>query len=253
MTGDKTLTYPLTDEEKKLVERYHNIIYKVMKDMGLMYLYDELYDVGALALMAAVRKYQTRSELQKYAFTTIAYINIKRAYAKNIATEVTVSLDAKISEDGLTLYDVTPAPDYMPKNSEKTLKAYSRVKELLSEKERMCVKLHLSGMSVRKIKQCYGIPRSTYGCAIRRARKKCFAHYGEIFDTTETAEMPKQEQRRITAEESAEILRLFDEGISMRHIGRILGRDKNVISRHVKKIPSGGSLNGTKQKLLPLE
>ncbi len=236
MTGDKTLTYPLTDKEKALVERYHNIIYTVMNDMRLIHqMQNDLYGTGALALMAAARKYLARSDLQKYSFNTIAYASIRRGYIKNIAAEATVSLDAEIGENGLTLYDVTPAPDYMSKNSGKTLKAYNCVKELLSEKEYMCVELHSSGLSVREIKQHYGIPRSTYECVIRRARKKCFTHYGEIFDTTETAEMPKQEQRRITAEESAEILRLFDEGISMRHIGRILGRDKNVISRHIKK------------------
>ncbi len=46
MTGDKTLIYPLTDEEKVLVERYHNIIYTVMRDMGLMNWSNDLYDAG---------------------------------------------------------------------------------------------------------------------------------------------------------------------------------------------------------------
>ena len=34
MTG-KTMTRPLTDAERALVERYHNLIYRVMHDLHL--------------------------------------------------------------------------------------------------------------------------------------------------------------------------------------------------------------------------
>lgn len=236
MTGDKTLTCPLTDEERELTERYHDLIWKVMNDMQLpRQLQDDLYGDGALALMAAVRQYQTQSKLQKHSFATIAYVCIKRACFNNIATEAAVSLDAEIGEGGLTLYEVTPAPDYTPENSEKTLKAYSRVKELLSGKEYMCAEIHTSGLPTREIKQYYGISHNTYNCVIRRARKKCFAHYGDIFDTTEAVEMPKEKHRPVTEEENAEILRLFNEGMSAIQIANILGRHRTVIYRHIKK------------------
>ncbi len=240
MTGDRALTHPLTDEEKALVERYHNIIYTVMNDMRLPHKkQDDLYGDGALALMAAARQYQTQSRLQKYSFATIAYISIRRAYANNIRAKKkfeTISLDAEIGDTGFTLYNITPAPDYTPENSEETLKAYSRVKELLTEKEYVCVELYALGLPIREIEQYHNTSRGAYNDAIWRAREKCFVHYGEIFDTTDTAEIPeKKKQRSVSEDEHAEIIRLFNEEMSMQQIGRMLGRNTSVVRRHVKK------------------
>ncbi len=241
MTGDQTLTYPLTDEEKALVERAHGLIWKVMWDMRLPYaMRDNLYDIGALALMRTARKYQTRNELQKYAFTTIAYRKLKNAYIKNIKAEKKFeakSLDAEINDNGSTLRDIIPAQDYVPENLEETLEAHRRVRELLSEKEFMCIELCALGLSSYEIEQYHGISRGTYTKIIWRVKEKCFARYGEIFNTTETAELPKKRKlQRITEEESAEIIRLFNEGMSTVQIGRILERNHSSISYHIKKI-----------------
>ncbi len=118
---------------------------------------------------------------------------------------------------------------------EETLKAHSCIKELLTEKEYICAKFCASGLPTRKISQYRDISYDAYASAIRRARKKCFAHYGEIFDTTETVEMPKREHRPVTKDEHAEILRLFNEGMGVVQIEHTLGRHKNVIYRHIKK------------------
>ncbi len=102
---------------------------------------DDLYDIGALTLMRTARRYLAQNELQKYAFTTIAYKKFQSAYIKNIKTEKNYevqSLDAEINDDGFTLYGSIPAPDYEPKNSEETLEAYRRVRELLEEARKSC-------------------------------------------------------------------------------------------------------------------
>ena len=79
MTG-KTITRPLTDAERTLVERYHNLIYRVMHDLHLGTEADtDLYGEAALGLILAAQRYLADESLQKYRFTTIAYSRIRNA------------------------------------------------------------------------------------------------------------------------------------------------------------------------------
>ena len=111
MTG-KTMTRPLTDAERALAERYHNLIYRVMLDLHLGTEADtDLYGEAALGLMLAAQRYMADESLQRYRFTTIAYSRIRNALLRQRHKErkapVTLSLDAW-REDGGTLYDVLP-------------------------------------------------------------------------------------------------------------------------------------------------
>ena len=57
MTG-KAMTRPLTDAERALVERYHNLIYRVMHDLHLGTEADtDLYGEAALGLILAAQRY----------------------------------------------------------------------------------------------------------------------------------------------------------------------------------------------------
>ena len=111
MTG-KTITRPLTDAERTLVERYHNLIYRVMHDLHLGTEADtDLYGEAALGLILAAQRYLTDESLQKYRFTTIAYSRIRNALLRQRRRErkqpQVLSLDAW-QADGGTLYDVLP-------------------------------------------------------------------------------------------------------------------------------------------------
>ena len=111
MTG-KTMTRPLTDADRALAERYHNLIYRVMHDLHLGTEADtDLYGEAALGLMLAAQRYMADESLQRYRFTTIAYSRIRNALLRQRHKErkapVTLSLDAW-REDGGTLYDVLP-------------------------------------------------------------------------------------------------------------------------------------------------
>ena len=111
MTG-KTMTRPLTDAERALAERYHNLIYRVMHDLHLGTEADtDLYGEAALGLMLAAKRYMADESLQRYRFTTIAYSRIRNALLRQRHKErkapVALSLDAW-REDGGTLYDVLP-------------------------------------------------------------------------------------------------------------------------------------------------
>lgn len=106
----QTLNRPLSQAERALVERYHNLIYRVMNDCHVREdVASDLYGEAALALVLAAQRYLKNEELQRYRFTTIAYSRIRnvllrqrRAMAKNPQI---LSLDA-VNECGGTLYDV---------------------------------------------------------------------------------------------------------------------------------------------------
>ena len=85
MTG-KSMTRPLTDAERALVERYHNLIYRVIHDLHLGTEADtDLYGEAALGLILAAQRYLTDESLQKYRFATIAYSRIRNALLRQRA------------------------------------------------------------------------------------------------------------------------------------------------------------------------
>ena len=111
MTG-KSMTRPLTDAERALVERYHNLIYRVMHDLHLGTETDtDLYGEAALGLIYAAQQFLSDERLQKYRFTTVAYSRIRNALLRQRRRErkkpQLISLDAW-QTDGSTLYDVLP-------------------------------------------------------------------------------------------------------------------------------------------------
>lgn len=111
MTAE-TLKRPLSKAETELVERYHNLIYRVMGDIHMQEdAASDLYGEAALALVLAAQRYLTDESLQKYRFTTIAYSRIRnvllRQRRKQAKQPQILSLDAALA-DGGTLYDVVP-------------------------------------------------------------------------------------------------------------------------------------------------
>ena len=111
MTG-KSMTRPLTDAERALVERYHKLIYRVIHDLHLGTETDtDLYGEAALGLIYAAQQFLSDEGLQKYRFTTVAYSRIRNALLRQRRRErkkpQLISLDAW-QADGGTLYDVLP-------------------------------------------------------------------------------------------------------------------------------------------------
>lgn len=109
MTAE-SLNRPLSKAEVELVERYHNLIYRVMGDIQMQGdAASDLYGEAALALVLAAQRYLTDESLQKYRFTTIAYSRIRnvllRQRRKLAKQPQILSLDAALP-DGGTLYDV---------------------------------------------------------------------------------------------------------------------------------------------------
>ncbi len=69
---------PLNEKEKALVELHHNLIYTFLRKFKLSE--EEFYDVAAMGLIKAVRKY--REEVSN--FSTFAFICMKTELAHNL-------------------------------------------------------------------------------------------------------------------------------------------------------------------------
>lgn len=113
MTG-KTLTRPLTNAEKRLVERHHHLIGHVVKNSGFQ-VFDPAYDAYgecALALVLAAQRYMDNPALQKYKFSTIAWWKMRAALSNGVTSAArhphALSLD-KLDANGRSLYDFIPA------------------------------------------------------------------------------------------------------------------------------------------------
>lgn len=111
---EQTLTRPMTEAEKQLVEQYHNLIYRALRDCGAS-IDDPAYDAYgecALALILAAQRYMESPYLQRYRFTTIAYRRMRTTLQNGCraakARRHPLSLD-QMDEGGRSLYDLIPA------------------------------------------------------------------------------------------------------------------------------------------------
>lgn len=104
----------LTPEQREFAAKNHEIILSYLRGKRLDA--SEWYDVAVFGYLRAVKKYTERPELQSYAFSTIAgrtmdteIGNERRKQKRRIQP---LSLDAPLTEEGLTLYDTIGTPDF---------------------------------------------------------------------------------------------------------------------------------------------
>lgn len=110
----KTLTRPLTNAEKRLVEQHHHLIGRAIRSAGLQ-VSDPAYDAYgecALALILAAQKYMDNPALQKYRFSTIAWWKMRAALSNGVKSAArhprVLSLE-RPDASGRSLYDFIPA------------------------------------------------------------------------------------------------------------------------------------------------
>ena len=100
---------PLTEAEQVVAEQHLNLVFHFLQVQRLPT--DEWFDVVILRYRLAVKNWFRRPDLHQYAFSTIAWRNMRSAVSnereKQSRRIKTVSLDAPIpGTDGLTLGDV---------------------------------------------------------------------------------------------------------------------------------------------------
>ena len=69
----------LTDDQRRFAAENHNLIYCYLHEQGRAV--DDYYDIAALGFLSAVKRYLTRPELRRYAFSTIAWRSMKQSIA----------------------------------------------------------------------------------------------------------------------------------------------------------------------------
>lgn len=183
MIGERgrILTRPLTQEEQKLCEDYHHIIYEVMRryrftDPGL-----DVYGEFALALMDAAQQYTSSERLRKFSFSAVAYQRI-RSRVSSLYLELNnypmISLDAPRLDGGDTYGDRTPTYDFHPQVSKATLALYEQCVNQLTPKQHEALRMYGNGMTYSEIAAALGIPSGTVGSRISAGRRRCLhSHY----------------------------------------------------------------------------
>lgn len=94
----------MTDEQRKLAEENHDLVYEFLKANQLSI--NQYYDIVIFGYLCAVQDYCENLSLQKYKFTTIAWKKMQRelsSYHSYIGSQkrsyITVSFQDRISDD----------------------------------------------------------------------------------------------------------------------------------------------------------
>lgn len=178
MIGERgrILTRPLTQEEQKLCEEHHDIIYQVMKqyrfaDPGL-----DVYGEFALSLMDAAQKYTTSNRLRKFRFSAIAYQHLRNRVSSLLIESnkhPSLSFDAPCLDDDDTYGDRTPTCNFRPHASKTTLALYVQCIERLTPKQYEALRMYGNGMTYSEIAAALGISSSTVSSRISAGRRQC--------------------------------------------------------------------------------
>lgn len=183
MIGERgrILTRPLTQEEQKLCEDHHHIIYEVMRryrftDPGL-----DVYGEFALALMDAAQKYISSERLRKFSFSSVAY-QLIRNRVSSLSLESNshpmISLDAPCLDGDDTYGDRTPTHDFRPQVSKAALALYEQCVDQLTHKQHEALRMYGNGMTYSEIAAALGISSNAVSSRISAGRRQCLHfHY----------------------------------------------------------------------------
>ena len=145
----------LTQEQREFAAENHEIVLSYLRGKRLDA--SEWYDVAVFGYLRAGRKYTERPELQIYAFSTIAGrsmdTEISNERKKQHRRIQPLSLDAPLTEDGLTLYDTISTPDFTENKEEMSAACASLLPllEMLTEHQLETLTLKSNGYTRSQI------------------------------------------------------------------------------------------------------
>lgn len=151
------MTMPLTDEHRCFAEKNHDLVLAFLRDYNLSE--SQYYDVIVFGYLRAVQDYLDNPKLQKNAFSTVAWKNMKQElynYKKYLSSQKrfvsTVSLyDTRgDSEDYLYFEDVLPTNEKLLDVLEERLLIHSLASTLPKRPMRI-IRMKLSGYSMHDI------------------------------------------------------------------------------------------------------
>ena len=75
----------MTEQQRQFAAEQHGLIFAFLNENRLAA--NEYYDIAALGYLRAVRRYMTDPQLQRYAFSTIAWWSMRQSIAAFLRTE----------------------------------------------------------------------------------------------------------------------------------------------------------------------
>lgn len=165
---------PLTPAQQTFASEHHSVIYSFLRQRRLS---DEHYEIVVFGYIRAVRRYTEDEDLQKYAFSTIAF-NAMRTELGNERRKDRrrlhpLSLDYE-GEDGRELYDFIPAPEQRlaPEEDGIIIAQYADLLDILTERQRTILTLKASGFTAAEIAGMLGYNTArAVDSAAHRARR----------------------------------------------------------------------------------
>ena len=139
----------LTQIQRAFAASHHDLIYTFLRDQG--WEAGEYYDIAAFGYLAAVRRYLTRPDLQKYAFSTIAWRSMKQSVAAFHKSEL-----RQRDTERRYLEAAPPAPDPMAE-TEARLILHELASVSTPEQRRLAV-LRLQGYTIAETARLRGMP-----------------------------------------------------------------------------------------------
>ena len=181
----------LTDIEREFADENKIWIEKYLSMRHLSR--DDFYSIVVPGYLLAVIKYLNIPELGNYAFSTIAF----RAMDSKISNfhqdnnrlkrkHTEVSMDAEISDAGMTLHNVIPAPEFGGKaqNNKKRLEnrlLLNKMFKCITADEREIWELRSRGYTYREIGDFCNITASKAGKSMYKIRKRLQAAFSDIY------------------------------------------------------------------------
>lgn len=107
---------PMSQAQQLFAEEHHNLVYAFLKEKKLPE--DEYYDVVIFGYLQAVMDYTSQGQSSRFSFATVAWRKMESRLADHFRHQAsikraapTVSLNAVMDENGLSLSDMLSATD----------------------------------------------------------------------------------------------------------------------------------------------
>jgi len=169
--------YPLTEEQRKLAEKNHNLIFGFAKSRKIDL--REFYDLLAIGLCKAAKNYDPQ---EGYQFSTIAYKSMENEWISHLRTELRpshipddliISYNAEMrKEDGKRTQFLDYIADHLGCADEECLVFIRAFINRLPELDRKIIRMLLFGYSAREIAHSLLISEKTVYNTKRKIRRR---------------------------------------------------------------------------------
>ena len=146
---------PMTPAQQLFAEEHHNLVYAFLNEKKLPE--DEYYDVVVFGYLQAVMDYTTQGESGRFSFATIAWRKMESRLADHFRHQAstkraapTVSLNAVMDENGLSLSEMLSATDESFLNMETGLMFHDLGRQM-TRRDMNVLRLKADGYGTREI------------------------------------------------------------------------------------------------------